>query len=141
MDPWTMSGRGPRWSSGTELTGAWPPAALVCKDTGQGAGNPMVHSPELGRQRGGRAMVVRAAAIGTPVRSALGLREWEMGGKDGCGEEGQAPRPFIGSKGGAGRSDGEGDRAPGGGSINAGRPVRWGGETGGGGEWGVRHRF
>jgi hypothetical protein len=29
---------------------------------------------------------------------------------------------------GAGRSDGEGDREAGGGDINAGRPVRWGGE-------------
>jgi hypothetical protein len=56
MDPWTMSGRGPRWTGGTEVTGARPPAAPVCKDAGQGAGegernagNPMVHSPELGR--------------------------------------------------------------------------------------------
>jgi hypothetical protein len=51
-----MSGRGPRWTGGTEVTGARPPAAPVCKDAGQGAGegernagNPMVHSPELGR--------------------------------------------------------------------------------------------
>jgi hypothetical protein len=51
-------------------------------------------------------MVVRAAAVGTPVWSALGLGEWEMGGGDECGEEGQAPRPFIGSEGGAGRPDG-----------------------------------
>jgi hypothetical protein len=98
----------------------------------------MVHSPELGRQRGGRATVVRAAAVGTPVRSALRLGEWEMGSGDGCGEEGQAPHPFIGSEGGVGRLDGERDRATGGGSINAGRPVRWGGETGGWGEWGVK---
>jgi hypothetical protein len=90
-----MSVRGPLWIGGTELTGAWPPATPVCKDTSQGAGegewnvgNPMVHSPELGRQRGGRAMVVWAVAVGTPVRSALGLGEWEMGGGDGCGEEG-----------------------------------------------------
>jgi hypothetical protein len=40
----------------TELTGAWPPAASVLKDAGQGAGegewdagNPIVRSPELGR--------------------------------------------------------------------------------------------
>jgi hypothetical protein len=86
MDPWTISGRGPRWTGGTELAGAWPPAALVCKDASQGVGeeewntgNPMVHSQELGRQRGGRATVVRAAAVGTPVRSTLGLGEWEMG--------------------------------------------------------------
>jgi hypothetical protein len=76
-----MSSRGPRWTGGTELTGAWPPAAPVCKDAGQGAGdgewnvgNPMVHSPELGRQRGGGATVVRAAGVGTLVRSTLGAR-------------------------------------------------------------------
>jgi hypothetical protein len=95
MDLWTMSGRGPWWTGGIELTGAWPPTAPVCKDAGQGAGegewnagNPMVHSSELGRQRGGRATVVRAAAVGTPVWSALGLGEWEMGGGDECSEEG-----------------------------------------------------
>jgi hypothetical protein len=95
MDPWTISSRGPRWTDDTKLTGAWPPAAPVCKDAGQGAGegewnagNPMVHSPELGRQRGGRVTVVRAAAVGTPARSALGLREWKIGGGDGCGGEG-----------------------------------------------------
>jgi hypothetical protein len=74
-------------------------------------------------------MVVRAAAVGTLVRSALGLGEWEMGGGDGCGEEGRAPRPFIGSEGGAGRPDREGDQVTGGGGINAGPLVRWGGET------------
>jgi hypothetical protein len=80
MDPWTMSGRGPRWTGGTELAGAWPPAAPVCKDAGQGVGegewnavNPMVHSSELEMQRGGRVTVVRAAAVGTPARSTLGL--------------------------------------------------------------------
>jgi hypothetical protein len=90
MDPWTISSRGPRWTDDTKLTGAWPPAAPVCKDAGQGVGegewnarNPMVHSPELGRQIGGRAMVVRAAAVGTLVRGALGLGEWEMGGGQG----------------------------------------------------------
>jgi hypothetical protein len=74
MDPWTVSGRGPRCTGSAELAGAWPPAAPVCKDASQGAGegewnagNPMVHSPELGRQRGGRVMVVRVAVIGTPV--------------------------------------------------------------------------
>jgi hypothetical protein len=42
---------------GTELAEAWPSAALVSKGLGQGAGegelntgNPMVRSPELGRQ-------------------------------------------------------------------------------------------
>jgi hypothetical protein len=48
---------GPAVDGGTELTGAWPPAAPVAKGAGQGAGegewnagNPMVHLPELGRQ-------------------------------------------------------------------------------------------
>jgi hypothetical protein len=81
--------------------------------------------------------VVRAAAVETPVRSTLRLGEWEMGGGDGCSEEGLAPRPFIGSEGGAGRPDGEGDRAAGGGGINVGHLIRWGGETGGD-EWGVK---
>jgi hypothetical protein len=123
---------------GTELDGAWPPAASVCKDACQGAGegewnagNPMVHSPELGRQRGGPETVVRVAAVGTTVRSMLGVREWEMGCGDGCGEEERAPHPFIGLEGGAGRLDGEGCRAGGGGGINAGRPIRWRGEMGG----------
>jgi hypothetical protein len=62
--------------------------------------------------------VVRAAAVRTPVWSALELGEWEMGGGDGYGEEGRAPRPFIGSEGGAGRPDGERDRAASGGGIN-----------------------
>jgi hypothetical protein len=139
MDSWAMSSRGPRWIGGTELNGAWPPPAPVCKDAihgaGEGewnAGNPMVHSLKLGRQRGGWAMVVRATAIGTPVRSALDFGEWEMGGGDGCGVEGRAPHPFIGSEGGAGRPEGERDRVAGGGGINAGRPVWWGGE-----KWGV----
>jgi hypothetical protein len=37
--------------------------------------------------------------------------------------------PFYRVGGEAGRSDREGNRAAGGGSINAGRPVRCGGET------------
>jgi hypothetical protein len=48
---------GPTVDGGTELIGAWPPAATVSMGAGQGAGegewnagNPMVHSPELGRQ-------------------------------------------------------------------------------------------
>jgi hypothetical protein len=44
----------------------------------------------------------------------LGARRVGNGGRDECGEE---------------RPDREGDRAVGGGGINAGRPVQWGGET------------
>jgi hypothetical protein len=57
-------------------------------------------------------MVVRAAAVETPVRSALGLREQGNGGEDECGEEGPAPRPFIGSEGerGGRASEGNGRR-------------------------------
>jgi hypothetical protein len=43
----------------------------------------------------------------------------------------------VGRRRGSGRPNGEGDRAAGGGSINAGHPVRWRGK-GGGGEWGVK---
>jgi hypothetical protein len=49
--------RGPAVDGGTELTGAWPPAAPMSKGAAQGAregewnvGNQLVHSPELGRQ-------------------------------------------------------------------------------------------
>jgi hypothetical protein len=56
------------------------------------------------------------------------VRRVGNGGGDECGEEGRAPRPFIGSEGGAGWRDGEGDRAVGTGGINAGCPVQWGGE-------------
>jgi hypothetical protein len=48
---------GPAMDGGTELAGDWPSAALVSKGADQGAGegewnegNPMVRSPELGRQ-------------------------------------------------------------------------------------------
>jgi hypothetical protein len=74
----------------------------------------------------------------------VGARRVGNGGGDECGEEGQASHPFIGSEGGVGPPDGEGDRAAGGGGINAGRPVRWRGETerrGGSEEGGVRRCF
>jgi hypothetical protein len=75
----------------------------------------------------------------------LGARRVGNGGGDECGEEGRASHPFIGLEGGAGRPDEEGDRAAGGGGINADRSVWWGGETEGrvGSEegGGVRHRF
>jgi hypothetical protein len=48
---------GPGMDGSTKLIGAWPQVASVSKGTGQGAGegewnaeNPMVRSPELGRQ-------------------------------------------------------------------------------------------
>jgi hypothetical protein len=44
-------------------------------------------------------MAVRAAAVGTPVRSLLGLGEWEMGVGDECGVKGRATHPFIGLEG------------------------------------------
>jgi hypothetical protein len=68
----------------------------------------------------------------------LGARGVGNGGKEECGEEGRASHSFIEPEGGVGRPNGEGDRAGGGGGINAGRPVRWGGETKGraGGEEG-----
>jgi hypothetical protein len=59
----------------------------------------------------------------------LGARRLGNGGGDESGEEGRASHPFIGPEGGAGRPDGEGDRAAGVGGINVGRRVRWGGET------------
>jgi hypothetical protein len=43
-------------------------------------------------------MVVRAVVVRTSVWSALGLGEWGNGGRDVCGEEGRAPRPFKGSE-------------------------------------------
>jgi hypothetical protein len=59
----------------------------------------------------------------------IGARRVGNGGGDECGGEGQAPRHFILSEGGAGRPDREGDRAADGGGINARRLVQWGGET------------
>jgi hypothetical protein len=47
MDPWTISGRGPRWTGGTELAGAWPSVAPVCKDADQGAGEGEFSYPVL----------------------------------------------------------------------------------------------
>jgi hypothetical protein len=55
MDPWTKSGRGPRWTVSTELTGAWPPAAPGlevtgegCGEAAEGSGNRLAASPSTG---------------------------------------------------------------------------------------------
>jgi hypothetical protein len=53
---------------------------------------------------------VRAAAVRTPVWSALRLGEQGNGGGDECGEEGRAPSPFIGSEGERGGQASEGNR-------------------------------
>jgi hypothetical protein len=80
--------------------------------------------------------VVRAAAVGTLVRSALRLREWEMGGGDECGEEERAPRPFIGSEGERGGRTGKGIRRP---VVAASMPaIRFSGEGKQRAEWGVK---
>jgi hypothetical protein len=52
---------------------------------------------------------VRAAAVRTPVRSALGLGERGNGGGDECVEEGRAPQPFIGLEGERGGQGSEGN--------------------------------
>jgi hypothetical protein len=80
--------------------------------------------------------VVRAAQVETPMRRALGLREWEMGGGDECGEEGRAPRPFIGSEGERGGRTGKGIRR----SVVAASmsAVQFSGVGKRRGEWGVK---
>jgi hypothetical protein len=70
--PWTDAGAD-RGHVGA-LTGAWPPAALVCQGSPAGVhnregseGNSARVSPELGRRCGGRATVVQngeVAALG-----------------------------------------------------------------------------
>jgi hypothetical protein len=65
--------------------------------------------------------------VKTPVQRALKLGEWEMGvGMSAVRRASSSP--FYRVEGGAGRPDGEGNRVAGGGSINASRPIRWGGE-------------
>jgi hypothetical protein len=73
---------------GTELTGAQPPAAPVSKGTDQR------------QERGsGTRGTQWSAHQGSGGSAAVGLREWGNGGGDECGEEGRAPRPFIGLEG------------------------------------------
>jgi hypothetical protein len=84
MDPWTKSGRGPRWTVGTELTGAWPPAApglevtgYGCGEAAEGSGNRLAASPSTGGRRGG----------GTTERGGGGGRSSSAKGSDRGGEE------------------------------------------------------
>jgi hypothetical protein len=72
----------------------------------------------------------------TPVQSTLGLREWEMGGGDECGEEGRDPHPFIGSEGERGVRTGKGTGRPV--VVASMTAVRFGGEGKGRGQWGVK---
>jgi hypothetical protein len=75
--PWTVSHcREP------ELIGAWPLAPRAVEVAGRGleeeegsTGVPVLGSPGLGRRRSGGAMMVKAAAVGVPVRGLLKLRE------------------------------------------------------------------
>jgi hypothetical protein len=79
---------------------------------------------------------VRAAAAGTLVRGALGLREWEMGRGDECGEEGRAPHPFIGSEGERGGRTGKEIGRP---VVASSMPaIQFSGEGKWRGEWGVK---
>jgi hypothetical protein len=73
---------GPSVDGRPELTGAWPPAALVLKGASQGAedgetgsGNLLRPSPKGGRQQGGWATEGTAAAVSVPVRGKGGSEE------------------------------------------------------------------
>jgi hypothetical protein len=109
---------GPSVDGPHELTGAWPPAALVLKGASQGAedgktrsGNPLRASPWGGRQRGGRAMEGTAMAVSVPVRGSLELRERQW-------RERGAAVLSRGASGGFFRA-GEGAHAPGDGGERA----------------------
>jgi hypothetical protein len=73
--------------------------------------------------------MVRAAAVERARRVG-------NGGGDECGEEGRAPRPFIGSEGKRGGRTGKGIRRP---VVVASMPAVWfSGEGKWRGEWGVK---
>jgi hypothetical protein len=89
---------GPPWTGGDgrprEFAGAWPPATLGLKVTGEGVGEeegstgvPIPGSPGLGRRWSGGAMAVKASAgkPSAPAHSGWG----ERGRRDGGGAVGR----------------------------------------------------
>jgi hypothetical protein len=109
---------GSAMDGGTELIGAHPPAALVRKGVGQGAGegdgsagNPFWASLKVGQRRGGRATVVKAAAGRAPVRGRLRFRIMARRSGGGVVEGGDAGAPFYRVGGGAGRPGDRGEHA------------------------------
>jgi hypothetical protein len=77
-------------------------------------------------------------ADGGQNSGAEGAQAWRVGngGGDECGEEGRAPRPFIGSKGERGVQTGKGIGWP---VVAASMPaVQFGGEGKSRGEWGMK---
>jgi hypothetical protein len=77
---------GPPWTDShfrePKLIGGWPPAPPAVEVTGRGAkeeegstGVPIPGSPGLGRQRSGGTTMMKAAAVGVPVRGSVELRD------------------------------------------------------------------
>jgi hypothetical protein len=130
---------GPRWTRDRDrVAPSLERGLLALQSLGAHRGLGKKERSSGGPHRGLRWLIQRRGkAGGDEGRTAamklgvgrLGVQRMGNGGGDECGEEGRAPRPFIGSEGGAARLNGEGDRAAGGGGINVGHPVLWGGET------------
>jgi hypothetical protein len=129
MDPWTKSGRGPRWTVGTELTGAWPPAApglevtgYGCGEAAEGSGNRLAASPSTGGRRGG----------GTTERGGGGGRSSSAKGSDRGGEEKRWGKIAVESceAGGAFYRVGEAGRWPAGSEDGGSVELQWGGGYG-----------